>query len=98
MRDASIHLSSNINTVTEIGTEAMWENLHSACFPLSGMVSDIQRIVAVWSILSLPFIVIGAYLWSQDELGIRFIVAYWFPAVVLTVVGVIPPPWQFITV
>lgn len=93
MKGASIHIFSNIDTVTE----TLWESLHSACFTLSGMVSDIQRVVAVWSVLALPFIIIGAYLWSQDDLEIRFIIAYWFPAVVLTVVGVIPPPWLCMT-
>jgi hypothetical protein len=61
------------------------------------MVGDVQRIIAVWAVLTVPFILIGAYLWSQDDLGIRFVVAYWFPPVVLTVIDAIPPPWQLIT-
>lgn len=72
-------------------------DFYSPCFPLSVMVSDVQQVVAVWAVLTIPFVLFGTHLWSQDDLGIRFIVAYWFPAVVLTLTGAIPPPWQLFT-
>ena len=58
------------------------------------MIGDVQRTLAVWAVLVVPFGIMVAYLWSREDFGVRFVVAYWFPAVVLTVVGVLPPPWQ----
>ena len=58
------------------------------------MVGDVQRIVAVWAVLAVPFVLVAAYLWTQDELTARFVAAYWFAPAVLTLIGVIPAPWQ----
>ncbi|SFB83709.1 hypothetical protein SAMN05444422_102305 [Halobiforma haloterrestris] len=51
-----------------------------------------QRLIAVWAVLVVPFVLVAAYLWTRDDLSARFVVAYWFPAVVSTAIGVLPAP------
>ncbi|MFB6220164.1 MAG: hypothetical protein ABEH90_01880 [Halolamina sp.] len=58
------------------------------------MDGEAQRIVAVWAVLTVPFVVVTAYLWTQDDLTARFVAAYWFAPAVLTMLGVLPAPWQ----
>lgn len=58
------------------------------------MVGEAQRAVAVWAVLVVPFAVLAAYLWTQDDLGAEFVAIYWFPPLVLTLLGAIPAPWQ----
>ncbi|TMT85678.1 hypothetical protein E2L06_03345 [Haloterrigena sp. H1] len=58
------------------------------------MMGETQRIVAVWAVLTLPFILFATYLWIHDDLSPRFIVAYWFAPIALTLIGVFPAPWQ----
>ncbi|APW97672.1 hypothetical protein CHINAEXTREME_07755 [Halobiforma lacisalsi AJ5] len=53
-----------------------------------------QRPIAVWAVLVVPFVPVAVSLWARDDLSIRFVVAYRFPAVVLTALGVLPAPWN----
>lgn len=58
------------------------------------MDGDSQRAVAVWAILVLPFAIFAGFLYTRNQLTIEVFAVYWFPAVVLTLVGTIPPPWE----
>lgn len=58
------------------------------------MDEESQRTVAVWAVFVLPFVIFGGFLYVQEELVIEFIGLYWFPAIVLTIIGTIPPPWE----
>ena len=58
------------------------------------MVSDTQQALAVWSVLVVPFVLLAAFLWARGELGPRFVGAYWFAPVVLTLIGALPAPWR----
>ncbi len=53
-----------------------------------------QRTVAVWAVFVLPFVILGGFLYAQEELTIEVIGLYWFPAIVLTIIRTIPPPWE----
>jgi hypothetical protein len=53
-----------------------------------------QRTIAVWVFYILSFIVLAAFLRLQAQLTIGVIGLYWFSAVILTIIGVIPPPWK----
>jgi len=57
----------------------------------------VQQTIAVWAVLVVPFVLMTGYLWAQEDLGLAFVVAYWFPAVVVTAIGVLPPPWAAVT-
>ena len=61
------------------------------------MVSGVQQAIAVWAVLVVPFVLMVAYLWTQRELTLGFVIAYWFPVVVVTALGVVPPPWAILT-
>lgn len=58
------------------------------------MDEDSQRAVAVWVVLVLPFVILSEFLYPQNQPTIEVVVLYWLPAVVLTVIGTIPPPWK----
>lgn len=62
------------------------------------MVADATRIVSVWAVLIVPFVLLTAYLWTTDDLGVEFVAAYWFAPVVLTLIGVLPSPWRLLAV
>jgi hypothetical protein len=53
-----------------------------------------QQTLAVWAVFVLPFLVFGGFLYTRDQLTLEVVGMYWFPAVVLTSLGVIPPPWK----
>ncbi|QKY20071.1 hypothetical protein B4589_006645 [Halolamina sp. CBA1230] len=57
------------------------------------MESERQRALAVWSVLVVPFVALAVFLWTQHDLTLGFVGAYWFAPVVLTIVGVLPAPW-----
>lgn len=61
------------------------------------MVSGVQQATAVWAVLVVPFVLLVAYLWTQEEISLTVAIAYWFPVVVVTVLGVVPPPWVIVT-
>lgn len=61
------------------------------------MVRGVHQTVAVWAVLVVPFVLVAASLWTQRELTRGFVLAYWFPAVVVTALGVVPPPWVILT-
>lgn len=57
------------------------------------MDEESQRMLAVWSFYFLSFVVLGFFLHVHGEqLTTELIGVYWFPAVILTVIGVISPP------
>lgn len=58
------------------------------------MDEESQRAIAVWAFYILLFLILGAFLYMQGQLTIGFISLYWFPAVILTIIGTIPPPWE----
>lgn len=58
------------------------------------MDENSQRAVAVWAVVVLPFFVLSGFLYTRNQLSIGFVALYWFPTVVLTLMGTIPPPWR----
>ena len=46
--------------------------------------------MAVWTVFVLPFAVLS-------EFSVEIVALYWFPAVVLTLVGAVAPPWKPLT-
>lgn len=61
------------------------------------MEADAHRIVAVWAVLVVPFLLVAASLWTQAELTAQFVIAFWVPPSVLTLIGAIPAPWEAVT-
>ncbi|WP_435118509.1 hypothetical protein [Halolamina sp. C58] len=57
------------------------------------MGSEYRRALAVWSVLSVPFVLLAAFLWTRQDLTLGFVGLYWFAPVVLAIVGVLPAPW-----
>ncbi|ELY67485.1 hypothetical protein C489_10354 [Natrinema versiforme JCM 10478] len=60
------------------------------------MEGDTYRTVAVWAVFVLPFCVLVGFLSTHDRLTIEIVALYWFPAVALTSIGIIPPPWDLL--
>ncbi len=58
------------------------------------MAEATQRTVAVWTVLVLSFIAVGSLLYVRDELSMVVVALYWYPAVVLTMLGIVPAPWE----
>lgn len=58
------------------------------------MDRDTRQAIAVWAVLVLPFLILGSSLYIRDRLTLEVIGTYWFPAIVLAVLGVVPPPWE----
>lgn len=61
------------------------------------MDADADRIVAVWAVLVVPFLLIATSLWSQAELTAQFVIACWVAPFVLALVGALPAPWEAVT-
>ncbi|SDJ35877.1 hypothetical protein SAMN05216226_102295 [Halovenus aranensis] len=62
------------------------------------MVSELQQSIAVWAVLLVPFVLLATHQQVTDELPLTFVAAYWFPAAVLTFIGVLPAPWSILEV
>lgn len=62
------------------------------------MVGELQQGIAVWTVLVVPFVLMAAYLQVNDELTLQIVAFYWFPAIVLTLIGVLPAPWRVLNV
>lgn len=58
------------------------------------MDGESQRAVAVWVVFVVPFVVGGGLLYARGQLTLGTVGLYWFPAVVLAILGVVPPPWR----
>jgi len=59
------------------------------------MHEESQRTIAVWVFYSVSFVTFGDFLYIQGEqLTIELVGLYWFPAVVFTIIGTIPPPLE----
>ncbi|OYR69791.1 hypothetical protein [Halorubrum ezzemoulense] len=58
------------------------------------MDGESQRTIAVWAVFVLPFLIFGVFLYVQEQLTIEVVGLYWFPAILLTIIGTIPPPWE----
>lgn len=54
-------------------------------------------VIAAWSVLLVPFIVVTAYRGYQGEFSIWFTTVYWMPASILTILGVLPSPLGLLT-
>ena len=61
------------------------------------MVSEATRIIATWSVITVPFLFITTYLWYQNSLSYRFAIAYWTLPIVVTFIGILPHPWGLLT-
>lgn len=57
------------------------------------MVSETTVLLATWSVIVVPFVLIAAYFWQQNTLNRRFVVVYWTLPIVLTFLGILPAPW-----
>jgi hypothetical protein len=51
------------------------------------------RVLVVWAVFVVPFPVFGGVLYAENQLTLEVIGLYWFPAIILTIIRVIPPPW-----
>lgn len=58
------------------------------------MKQDLPTTAAVWAVLVVPFLVLAGFLSVRGELTPYVVVLYWFPAVVLVLLGSIPAPWR----
>jgi hypothetical protein len=56
------------------------------------MDQNTQQGIAVWTVFLLPVLVFGGFLLTRNQLTLDVVGIYWFPVIVLTVIGVIPPP------
>ena len=61
------------------------------------MNRDTVEVIAVWTVFVVPFLVLIGYLHWRGQLTLEVIVIYWFPAVVLAVIGTTPAPWKPLT-
>jgi len=48
----------------------------------------------VWTVFVFSFLIIGGFLHVQNQLTIGVAGLYWFPPIILTLIGLIPPPWE----
>jgi len=58
------------------------------------MDEDQQRALAVWIVFVAPFLFLLVFFAWFHTLSLEIIAIYWFPAIVLTIVGILPPPWR----
>ncbi|MFT4891320.1 MAG: hypothetical protein ACI9YT_002247 [Halobacteriales archaeon] len=58
------------------------------------MEEDSQRASAIWAVLILPFLIVAGVLSFHDRLSMVIVGLYWFPAIILVIIGTIPPPWE----
>jgi hypothetical protein len=58
------------------------------------MDEESQRAVAIWLVFVLPFLVLGGLLYVRQQLSVAVVALYWSPAILLTMLGVIPAPWH----
>jgi hypothetical protein len=58
------------------------------------MDEDSQQAVAMWTVFVFSFLIIGGFLHVRNQLTIGAAGLYWFPPIVLTLIGTIPPPWK----
>ncbi|ERG94265.1 hypothetical protein [Haloquadratum walsbyi] len=58
------------------------------------MDEDSQRAIAVWVLSVTSFSFPIGFLYFQGELTMFIIILCLFPTVILTTIGVIPPPWK----
>ncbi|MDZ7744991.1 MAG: hypothetical protein U5K28_00070 [Halobacteriales archaeon] len=56
-----------------------------------------QRALAVWSMLTVAFLVIAGVLAVRETLGPAFVGFYWAPIAGAALVGIIPRPWEVLT-
>ncbi|PSQ31220.1 hypothetical protein BRD16_03590 [Halobacteriales archaeon SW_6_65_46] len=53
-----------------------------------------RRTIAVWVVFVVPFLILAGFLSGKDQLTFAVVGLYWFPAVVLTIIGTVSPPWK----
>jgi hypothetical protein len=58
------------------------------------MNDERRRAVAAWAVLAVPFAAVAGFLHAGNDLTAAAVGLYWFPAIVLAVIGAIPPPWR----
>lgn len=63
-------------------------------YSLTDMDGESQRTIAVWTVFVFPFLILGGFLYIQEELTIEFIGLYWVAPILVTAIGVIKPPWD----
>lgn len=61
------------------------------------MGGEEQRVAGVWMMLILSFVIMAGFLYLWNQPISRFAAFYWFPVAVMTVSGILPPPWKVLT-
>ncbi|MDY6761787.1 MAG: hypothetical protein SVY41_01950 [Candidatus Nanohaloarchaea archaeon] len=56
-----------------------------------------ERIAGVWTVLILPFLILGGFLSVQNQPVYRFAAYYWLPIALMTALHILPPPWRVLT-
>lgn len=57
------------------------------------MNDDDQRTVAVWALFVLSFVGLAGFLATQGDLSPGVAVLYWVTVGLLTLLGIVSPPW-----
>lgn len=91
-------LSTEITRLTDetfrqstLSKGSQWSVVQSWVVDMDG---DIQRAIAIWVFLITLFLSCVGFLHLQAELTMFVIVLFWVPQILLTLIGVIPPPWK----
>ncbi len=57
------------------------------------MNDDDQRTVGVWALFVLSFVGLAGFLATQGALSVDIAVLYWATVGLLTLLGIVSPPW-----
>jgi hypothetical protein len=58
------------------------------------MDQDTQQAVGVWAVFAFPSLRFGSFLYARKQLTPEVVGMCWFPAIVLTTIGGVLPPWK----
>jgi hypothetical protein len=61
------------------------------------MDGGIQRTLAIWTMLTVVFVLFAGFLSARGELTLGFVGTYWLTPVVVTAIGILPLPWAVVT-
>jgi len=54
---------------------------------------ETQRALAIWGMFVTGFVLFAGFLATRGELTLGFVGTYWLTPVIVTAIGVLPPPW-----
>jgi len=57
------------------------------------MDGETQRALAIWAMFAIAFVVFAGFLSARGELTPEFVGIYWLTPMIVTAIGVLPPPW-----